>query len=758
MAQRLGWFVGLAGLVLVVARLGRVLEPAVDTPDWRLIVPAAAVGGILVTWATARLSTGKRAAAHTITLALVIVRVTAPNTLHWGIIPGSDTLPQLGERLGYAIDILRFGSPPVLAVAGLAALSAGALWCLGAAWGWSVAEGRIWGGIVPPLAFYLYLSVVDRSASTTPWNVAFVAVAALGLVATSNLVPAGAGHLRTPDHKAQRRWQAGPAAKVAFGAAAVALLVTPIVGGVVPAGGAIDWRSSGGEGTGSGEGGFTASRFVGLRQNLVSLSDQAVFSAVVEPSLPDGTAGYWRLLTLDQYTGQEWVAGDHEFGDVATGAVEQPGDSETVTQTIRIESLRDDRLPSLYVPEGVASDDSVIRSGTALGTDGNLRVSALTFEGLTYQVDSGVPRLDLDLLASRDGALTPMFAEAVEAGDLSVTPRQEESALRPSEILPYEELSGEIDPRIIELTQEVTAEASSPFEAALLIEDFLRGFEYSTDVSTGHSALELADWLTAPDSPNYRIGYCEQFAAAMGVMGRVVGLPTRVVIGFTPGEVVETEDGPLHVVRERNAHAWVEVWLDGQGWVGFDPTPRSDGATTSMSNNLGFDPGDLDLTSSISSEGQVPTDIPDFGDGLRDVPIGIGDAPGEGSSTGLLIPLLIGLLAAAALLVLPALKSRRHRRRRRLAGRGDIEAVWAEITDRLADLGAGPASHQTPVEFAEATAPELMPLARAYSSSVYGDRRPPDATRHLEAVERWIDANFDRSERTRAVFSVRSLR
>lgn len=759
MAQRLGWLVGLAGLGLVILRLGRVLEPAVDTPDWRVIVPAAAVGGVLVTWATVRLGPAKQAAAHFLGLAVVILRVTAPETLVWGIVPGAETPGAVAERLSYALDILRFGSPPVLAVAGLAALSAALLWGLGAAWGWSVANGRIWAGIIPSLTFYLYLSVVDRAPSSLAWNLSLVVVAGLGLVATSNLVPAGAGHLRNPDQAAQRRWQAGPATRLAFGAGAVALVGVSILGGMVPAGGAIDWRTSGGEGTGTGEGGFTASRFVNLRQSLVSLSDEPVFVAAVEPALPSGTAGYWRLLTLDEYTGDEWEAGDHDFGEVAPGAVDLPAqESDLITQDIRIESLGDDRLPSLYSPERLASDETVIRSGASLGTDGNLRISARTFDGLTYRVESTVPTLDLGQLASRDGELSPMFAEAADAGEVQLDPSLGEPAPRPDAIDSYLTLPAGLDPAVTELASEVTAGATTPFEAALLLEDFLQTFNYSTSVSTGHSSLDLSAWLTDPESPNYRTGYCEQFAAAMGVMGRILNLPTRVVIGFTPGEIVDTDEGPVHVVRERNAHAWVEVWLDGQGWVGFDPTPRSDGATTPLSDSLGFDPGSLDLTSSVSSEGQVPEDMMDFADGPRDVAIGLEGGAGGGDGGRPWIAWLVGVIVVLGALAFPAVKAARRRNRHRRAATGDIEAVWAEITDRLSDLGAGPVSHQTPVEYATATALELVPLAKAYSAAVYGNGRGTDAVRQMEAAERWIDDSFDRGERTRAIFSTRSLR
>ncbi len=73
----------------------------------------------------------------------------------------------------------------------------------------------------------------------------------------------------------------------------------------------------------------------------------------------------------------------------------------------------------------------------------------------------------------------------------------------------------------------------------------------------------------------------------MAVMARAVDVPSRVVLGFTPGET--GPDGVV-TVRQKNAHAWVELWVDGQGWVRFDPTPRSDGVNPATTADMGFDP------------------------------------------------------------------------------------------------------------------------------------------------------------------------
>ncbi len=67
-----------------------------------------------------------------------------------------------------------------------------------------------------------------------------------------------------------------------------------------------------------------------------------------------------------------------------------------------------------------------------------------------------------------------------------------------------------------------------------------------------------------------RRGYCEQFSATFAAMARSLGIPARVAIGFTPGEL--RDDGLYHVY-DRHAHAWPEVWFDGFGWISFEPTP-----------------------------------------------------------------------------------------------------------------------------------------------------------------------------------------
>ena len=92
-------------------------------------------------------------------------------------------------------------------------------------------------------------------------------------------------------------------------------------------------------------------------------------------------------------------------------------------------------------------------------------------------------------------------------------------------------------------------------------------------------------------------GYCQYFAGAMALMLRYLGIPARVAVGFAGG----TYDSKQHIwnISDREAHAWVEVWFKGYGWLPFDPTPAAPGAAPRQTqagvpalggNGAGIDP------------------------------------------------------------------------------------------------------------------------------------------------------------------------
>jgi transglutaminase-like putative cysteine protease len=97
------------------------------------------------------------------------------------------------------------------------------------------------------------------------------------------------------------------------------------------------------------------------------------------------------------------------------------------------------------------------------------------------------------------------------------------------------------------------------------VKDFLASYRYSTSAPDRRRPL---DAFLFKD----RAGSCQHFAGAAALLLRLAGIPARVAVGFGPGKA--GSDGRW-VIRDRDAHAWVEVWYQGLGWVVFDPTPRA---------------------------------------------------------------------------------------------------------------------------------------------------------------------------------------
>jgi hypothetical protein len=110
---------------------------------------------------------------------------------------------------------------------------------------------------------------------------------------------------------------------------------------------------------------------------------------------------------------------------------------------------------------------------------------------------------------------------------------------------------------------------SGPLFEAQMIQRHLRAdYSYTLELPSKETADPLAHFLF-----ERRKGHCEYFASAMAVMLRTRGIPSRVVTGFQSG-VMNPVNGWL-ILRASDAHSWVEAWVDGWGWMTFDPTPAS---------------------------------------------------------------------------------------------------------------------------------------------------------------------------------------
>ncbi|MCG5466757.1 transglutaminaseTgpA domain-containing protein [Micromonospora sp. NPDC053740] len=353
-----------------------------------------------------------------------------------------------------------------------------------------------------------------------------------------------------------------------------------------------------------------------------------------------------RLAVLSDYDGVTWRVGAtyRNAGRILPAATAARDSTvQTVRQQISVAELSGRLLPAVATPREVSG--ARVAYDPASGT--LIRPEGLT-PGLRYSVTSAEERPDANLLASAN----------VPAGD------EVARVLRVADGVP--------DP-MRRLATQLAEENGAPFARALAIEQFLaEHYRVVADAPSGHAYPNLGFFLFGPRNGGGQEGTSEQFAASFAVLGRLSGLPTRVVVGFrTSGQ------GP---VLAGDAYAWPEVLFDGLGWVAFDPLPRPDDEPRPVEEDFRPTPEDPP-----PSEAPAPTAEPS----ASPEPADAADAPPgpDGVST----PVLVaggsgGLLLVVGALLLTLLAMRRSLTRSRLV-RGDpgqrIAGAWREVTDAL---------------------------------------------------------------------------
>ena len=773
MGRRIGQLAGALAFVMAMGRLGRLLEAGPQYPQWQAILVASTFLGAVVWWLIDQLTT--RRAVRLVVLGgaglVLALRITAPETLTAGILPTSSTIEAMGSQLDLAFRIIRSGVPPVVPHPGLVSILAVVMWVVGALFSWGYTRGPYAAMFLPSLVMYFQFAVFDRVEAGMGWLGASALVLGISVLAMA---------LERRQETGRARDVSGhPMARRATGLA-VAMAAVLGVGSLTLAGNAstvIDeygnkwWGGGSGFGSGSGGGGVRFDGLVDLRQRVINRSRIPLFKATVSGNAPAANEIYWRMATLDVFDGETWRRSDPSLEvyqpdqPLATDYDVYQGTSYDFLQLVQIDELDSYLAPTAGVPLAIQNPPDVSETNPRRPTEFHSfpDASLMTPSGLdqddTYQVRSLTADRTADigaLATGEDGQLTPMFRNAAADGVFLQEPRvvDREPAVPPNLDF-YRALPDNTPSALRGIAAARVRGATTDYEKAWLLQAWFRdsgAFTYSTDVDTGHDALILADWLTDPASTNYRTGYCEQFAAAMAVLTRALAIPSRVVWGFTPGEVSTQQDGTqLITVRDTNAHAWVEVWLDPYGWVQFDPTPRNEFQPPSVTDD--FDPTEYVPEIDTGADLPRPEDNSGLGEDLgqfgEEPPVGLAPSPRWW---------LIGIVGSIPILgLVPLVKRIRRRRRLARVRRGDITAAWDEIVDRLMDLGEDLPASYTPLELARSTDMALLPLARSYSSTVYGGRSGQAQESDLFVVEWWIDQHFDGPSRARAAINPRSL-
>jgi transglutaminase-like putative cysteine protease len=289
---------------------------------------------------------------------------------------------------------------------------------------------------------------------------------------------------------------------------------------------------------------------------------------------------YWRATTLDAFRGDHWLedlsSAPPKVTVTPTADVLQTVDSlppaagrpsRWVRQQVTVEHLRDNHLIGAAVPvayqHGDFADVVYERGGVAL-------VSPGLEAGEGYTVWSYAARPKPAQLA----AAKPGYPTGIQRDDLGIwrntwtapfgSPLERRSVaemIRGGRVpAPYREL--------YRTALQVVGHARSPYAAVVALESWFRaggGFTYDEHPPTIPGIPPLVSFL------HTRRGYCQHFAGAMALMLRYLGIPARVAVGFTSGTYDKSTR--TWTVTDHDAHAWVEVWFRGYGWLPFDPTP-----------------------------------------------------------------------------------------------------------------------------------------------------------------------------------------
>ncbi len=555
-APRLRW--GVAGATLVLA--------AGATVSWSAVVGSGLLAGAVVAVGAATVAAGRLAprwaAAMLVawvpaSLVLAGVPGAALKPRGWDLLPG-----RLGEgwsELATPERGLVVGDPWPLAAA---LLALGALWLGGAAIaGWRRPSAPRDMLAFAVLTLPMVVAIALAQSGDAAWQGGIVLAAAIMWMTTGRVAPA-----------------------VVLGAA-VALVASTATASLAPhdrwlVPGSLFQRTP-------------SFRSLDTDQTYGPLSTTRSGATMLEVTSP--RPALWRMRVLERFDGSRWVLG-------ADGPDLPEPDAVARTTTVRVAKLAGDLL--------VAPGEIQAVSARGRSTPADGRARRLTPDpqrGDTYRVRSSVVTASADELRTapppsaevkdrytfaRLRALGMRYRHHQNEGYVGNGNGYGSSDGHPADTAdppgyaPDGSLARTTYPpqwgpwgQVAAIADSLSAGAPSEFDIVARVQRYLQSsrFRYTTDVPTA-SDQPLMDFLLTTHE-----GYCQHFAGAAALLLRMAGVPTRVVVGFATGQ----ESGPrTYRVRDKDAHAWIEVYFPERGWVAFNPTPAAASAAVPASLDL----------------------------------------------------------------------------------------------------------------------------------------------------------------------------
>jgi transglutaminase-like putative cysteine protease len=482
---------------------------------------------------------------------------------------------------------------------------------------------------------------------------------------------------------------------------------------------------------------------------------------------------YWKAANLEGFDGLSWVqrapgtVHERTTDDVPEDYRDRPGWSSLISVSVRrLESqavvgagtimdvqassrpLRPSGLPGTFesVPALRRGDSYSLQVHVPRPTAVALRASQTGRRG--RQLDD--LRIQMPLRLGREISLNRLGRPGLGTVNRAVLRVYPYGDPRPA-FLEFPEVGGAIYSidsvmgrtmygRTWRLAQRLKRGTESPFEYILAVNRYLQDLSYSERPEAAPPERAPLDAFLF----DTKEGYCQHFSGAMALLLRMGGVPARVAAGFSPGGFSKRRDA--WIVRDTDAHAWVEAWFDQVGWVTYDPTPAAtparsqiaaledtpeDAATDSGADAVGGSGGDPNRGLRPELLRTDPVVNPDAGDS--------GGPPWWGWT-------LAGLGVAALLLWIVA------RLRRRLDGRSALERALAELEAALRRAGrpAPPGTTLRQLERRLGGSPEATAYLRALREARYGSRTAPPTRRERRALRRALAGGLGLTGRLRA--------
>jgi transglutaminase-like putative cysteine protease len=260
-----------------------------------------------------------------------------------------------------------------------------------------------------------------------------------------------------------------------------------------------------------------------------------------------GAPAYWRGLVFDTYSNGVWTASNtsyttrQPFVPPVFLPPAPPDNRGTFIQVFRILRTLPGVISAAYPIQSLYAPVAALRQD-AYGT---FRTPDALMPGQTYSVVSYIPNLSADVLRQDSGQppSTSDHTAYLDSGSLSPQARALAAAA-------------------------VAGSTGTTYDEVMALTSYLqKNYRYSQQLGHVPAGRDPVDWFLF----DVKIGYCEQFATAETLMLRSLGIPARLATGYSTGDYDPVLD--QSIVRERDAHAWVEVWFPNHGWVPVDPSP-----------------------------------------------------------------------------------------------------------------------------------------------------------------------------------------